>query len=132
MNRKDRRASRASPEHRLGANPECPCCNARAIMAHFIAHSDELCSFDGKPLMFIVGNEEDYQTAVCDLGLLAVTIRKASREFTVWCMGETMMTMTPDDFRIERNGPWTAVLASARKMLDARFGPPRLETPAVH
>jgi hypothetical protein len=47
-----------------------------------------------------------------------------------WSLDERVITMTPDACHIAKDGPWITMLASVRKMLDSRFGPPLIEQPA--
>jgi len=106
--------------YRLGSNPDCPACNATAVMMHCVQHDGQILNSDGKPLTFTL--DEDEGMVCCDFGELEVRLRPSTDEIIVWSMGETVMTMTPDAFRIEE-GPWITTLASIRAMLDTRFGP---------
>jgi hypothetical protein len=111
-------------DHQFGSDPDCPGCNAHAVFSHFMRDDVQIRSIDDQPLTSTENEGGDNLTCTCDFGVLAVSWTRAG--YTVWSLGETVMTVTPDSVRT-REGPWIAMLASIRMMLDASFGPPSIE-----
>jgi hypothetical protein len=110
------------PQDRFASSATCPCCNVRRVMLHMLGHNREVRTFDGKPVVYPLG-EADEEISVCDFGVLAVILHNSTATVIVKAFGEEVMMLRPEGFEIVSPGPWIEALTNIRKMLDARFGP---------
>jgi len=70
-NNDDKRQDWRVHDHKFGTDPNCPSCNALAVMAHFMVDGDHIQSIDNSPLTFTTGANTENTICTVDFGVMA-------------------------------------------------------------